>query len=73
MLGPLLGVIPLTLLFEVLTASFPNHFSILLGCVFMVIVYLLPGGVVGLYEKYRAPKKRVLATDQNAEPGGNAA
>ena len=68
----LLGVIPLTLLFEVLTASFPNHFSILLGCVFMVIVYLLPGGVVGLYEKYRAPKKRVLATDQNAEPGGNA-
>ncbi len=67
LLGPLLGVIPLTLLFEVLTASFPNHFSILLGCVFMVIVYLLPGGVVGLYEKYSAPKKRALSTESNRD------
>ena len=33
--GPLLGVIPLVLLFEVLTANFPNHFSILLGLVFV--------------------------------------
>ena len=32
--GPLLGVVPLVLLFEVLTANFPNYFSILLGVVF---------------------------------------
>ena len=57
LLGPILGVIPLTLLFEVLTANFPNHFSIMLGVTFMVIVYLLPGGVIGLYEKYGGPNK----------------
>jgi branched-chain amino acid transport system permease protein len=46
--GPLLGVVPLTLLFEMLIARFPNHFSILLGVVFMLIVYALPNGVAGL-------------------------
>ena len=51
--GPLLGVIPLALLFEYLGANFPNHYSILLGAVFMVIVYLLPNGVVGLAERLR--------------------
>jgi branched-chain amino acid transport system permease protein len=47
--GPVLGVVPLVLLFEVLTANFPNHFSILLGAVFVLIVYALPRGVVGLF------------------------
>jgi branched-chain amino acid transport system permease protein len=46
--GPLLGAVPLVLLFEVLTANFPNYFSILLGIVFIIIVYLLPRGVIGL-------------------------
>ncbi len=46
--GPLLGAVPLVLLFELLSASFPNTFSILLGIVFMLIVYALPNGVVGL-------------------------
>ncbi len=49
--GPLLGVIPLTILFEVLGASFPNYFSILLGLVFMLIVYGVPNGVAGLIER----------------------
>ena len=48
LLGPLLGVIPLVLLFEVISANFPNHFRILLGIVFIVIVYLVPDGVAGL-------------------------
>jgi branched-chain amino acid transport system permease protein len=48
--GPLLGVIPLTILFEVLGANFPNYFSILLGLVFMLIVYGVPNGVAGLIE-----------------------
>jgi len=51
--GPLLGVIPLALLFEYLGANFPNHYSILLGAVFMIIVYLLPNGVVGLARRRR--------------------
>lgn len=45
LLGPLAGAIPLVLLFEVLSANFPNHFSILLGLAFMVIVYFVPNGV----------------------------
>ncbi|MFT4116689.1 ABC transporter permease subunit [Bradyrhizobium sp.] len=46
--GPVLGVIPLVLLFEVLTATLPNHFSIVLGIIFVLIVMLLPNGVIGL-------------------------
>jgi branched-chain amino acid transport system permease protein len=46
LLGPLAGVIPLTLLFEFLSAKFPNHFSLLLGIAFIVIVYLLPNGLL---------------------------
>jgi branched-chain amino acid transport system permease protein len=49
--GPLLGVVPLTLLFEFLLARFPNHFSIMVGLAFMVIVYLIPRGIAGLLER----------------------
>lgn len=49
--GPLLGVVPLTLLFEFLLANFPNHFSILIGIAFMLIVYAIPQGIAGLLEK----------------------
>lgn len=49
--GPLLGVIPLALLFEYLLANFPNHFSILIGLAFMLIVYAIPRGIVGLLEQ----------------------
>jgi branched-chain amino acid transport system permease protein len=52
--GPLLGVVPLVLLFELLTTNFPNHFSILLGLVFIAIVYVLPNGVAGLLAAPRA-------------------
>jgi branched-chain amino acid transport system permease protein len=53
LLGPLLGVIPLAMLFEVLTARFPNHFSILVGIVFLLVVYALPQGVAGLLARMR--------------------
>ena len=43
--GPVAGAIPMALLFEFLSAHFPNHFSILLGLAFMVIVYFVPNGV----------------------------
>jgi len=45
--GPLLGAVPLVLLFEFLSANFPNHFAILVGLVFMVIVYAVPQGISG--------------------------
>ncbi len=48
--GPVLGVIPLILLSELLQVRFPFWYSVLLGLVFMVIVYFLPRGVTGLVE-----------------------
>jgi branched-chain amino acid transport system permease protein len=51
--GPLLGAVPLVLLFEVLQANFPNAYSILLGAAFVLIVYGLPRGVIGLIEDWR--------------------
>jgi len=53
--APLLGVLPVVLLFEVFVKYFPNHFSIVLGLVFLLIVYLLPQGVVGLATKRGRP------------------
>jgi branched-chain amino acid transport system permease protein len=55
--GPLLGVVPLVLLFELLTTNFPNTFSILLGVVFIAIVYVLPDGVAGLIGRGRMRAK----------------
>ncbi|MBL4811138.1 MAG: branched-chain amino acid ABC transporter permease [Rhodobacteraceae bacterium] len=51
--GPLAGIIPFTLLWEVISVSFPNQTTLLLGVSFLVIVYLLPGGFVGLLERVR--------------------
>ncbi|CAK7258820.1 MULTISPECIES: branched-chain amino acid ABC transporter permease [unclassified Shinella] len=48
--GPLLGAIPLFLLFEWLSANFPNHYPIILGLVFIAIVFLLPKGVLAAVE-----------------------
>jgi branched-chain amino acid transport system permease protein len=59
LIGPVLGVVPLVLLFEFISANFPNYFSILLGLVFIVIVYLLPRGVVGLLRGRRAGLRSV--------------
>ncbi|MGY6566101.1 MAG: branched-chain amino acid ABC transporter permease [Halomonadaceae bacterium] len=48
--GPLLGVIPMVLLFEYLSSHFPHLFSILLGITFLAIVYMVPHGVAGLID-----------------------
>src|SRR5690606_40404038 len=44
--GPALGAIPLFLLFEWLSANFPSHYSIILGLLFIVIVFVVPRGVL---------------------------
>lgn len=54
--GPLFGVVPMTLLFEFLLARFPNHFSILVGAAFMLVVYAIPRGIVGLFERLATRK-----------------
>ena len=57
--GPLLGVIPFTILFDQITAYFPNHTSLMIGIAFMAIVYLLPHGVIGLWEDLARYRKRI--------------
>lgn len=66
-IGPVFGAVPLVLLFEAITARFPNSFSILLGLVFIVIVYFLPRGVVGASEGLLR-RRRADATPRKAPP-----
>jgi branched-chain amino acid transport system permease protein len=49
--APVLGIVPLIILSEWLQTQFPSWYSVLLGLVFMGIVYLLPNGVTGLIEE----------------------
>jgi branched-chain amino acid transport system permease protein len=51
--GPLVGVIPFTFLWEAISSSFPNQTTLVLGLTFLVIVYALPRGFVGLLEDGR--------------------
>ena len=69
LLGPILGVVPFVLLFEFLSANFPNYFSILLGLVFLAIVYALPQGVVGFVQQQRPPRTEHAAAAPLAPPG----
>jgi branched-chain amino acid transport system permease protein len=56
--GPALGAVPLVLLFELLSARFPNTFMIILGCIFLLIVYMLPRGIAGLLESLPARMRK---------------
>jgi branched-chain amino acid transport system permease protein len=51
--GPALGAIPLTLLFEFLAARFPTASTLIMGVIFLLIVYALPAGVVGLWDNFK--------------------
>ena len=59
--GPLLGAIPLFLLFEWLSANFPNHYSIILGLLFIAIVFVLPNGLIAASESIWATLTRKQA------------
>src|SRR3981081_4354415 len=50
--GPALGAVPLTLLFEYLSARFPSASTLIMGIVFLLIVYALPSGVVGVWDNF---------------------
>jgi branched-chain amino acid transport system permease protein len=51
--GPVVGVIPFSFLWEGISATFPNQTTLLLGVCFLLIVFLLPNGFVGLLEMIR--------------------
>lgn len=59
--GPLIGVIPFTFLWEAISGTFPNQTTLLLGLAFLIIVYLLPRGFVGLLDDIRARVNRAEA------------
>ena len=48
--GPIAGVIPFTIVWEWVSVQFPNQKILVLGLAFLVIVYLIPRGMVGLIE-----------------------
>ena len=48
------GVIPFTILMDIVSSRFPNHTYIVMGFAFLAIVYLLPNGVTGRLEELRA-------------------
>lgn len=52
--GPLVGVIPFTLLLELINRVNPRLSTLLLGVAFLLIVYVIPHGIVGVIEDVRA-------------------
>ena len=64
--GAACGAIPLFLLFEWLSANFPNHYSIILGLLFIAIIYLLPNGILEWAEAQWARRRREPANDMPA-------
>jgi branched-chain amino acid transport system permease protein len=48
--GPLLGVIPFTIIWELISIEFPDQTTMLLGVCFLLIVYAIPNGFTGLIE-----------------------
>ncbi|MCF6369657.1 branched-chain amino acid ABC transporter permease [Rhizobium halophilum] len=63
--GPLLGAIPLFLLFEWLSANFPNHYPIILGLIFIAIVFVLPNGVLAAAERIFSKRRGVTVPAAN--------
>ncbi len=56
--GPLLGAVPLYFLFEWASVNFPNHYSIILGGLFVLIVFVLPDGVLAKIEKLQLSRTK---------------
>ena len=56
--GPLVGVIPFTIIWEWVAIQFPNQSTLFLGICFLIIVYILPHGVVGRIEELQAHLRR---------------
>ena len=66
--GPLLGAVPLFLLFEWLSANFPNHYSIILGLLFIAIVFLLPQGILAYGERLWPRRRTARPAAREATP-----
>ena len=49
--GPIVGVIPFTLVWEYVSIQLPNQTTMFIGLIFLLIVYALPNGIVGRLEQ----------------------
>lgn len=49
--GPVFGAVPLFFLFEWLSSRFPDHYSIILGLLFIVIVFAVPNGILDIVDR----------------------
>jgi branched-chain amino acid transport system permease protein len=52
--GPMLGVVPLLLLKDYLSITYPSYFSVILGLILLGVVLFIPNGVAGLVQSVRA-------------------
>ncbi len=60
-----MGVVPLTLLSDYLSATVPDYFSIALGACFLAIVFFIPEGIaIRLETAYLRSHRKVAATLQ---------
>lgn len=60
--GPLLGAVALRYVSDLLSRG-STQSSLYLGIVLMLVVYLMPDGILGLWQKYMPRRKRVGAAD----------
>lgn len=49
--GPLLGVVPFAIVWELIAANFPGQTVMFMGLAFLLVVYFIPQGVVGVLEQ----------------------
>jgi branched-chain amino acid transport system permease protein len=56
--GPLVGAVPLFLLFEWLSVNFPDTYPIFLGLMFIAVVFVLPNGILAGLDDLRAWLRR---------------
>jgi branched-chain amino acid transport system permease protein len=64
--GPLLGAVALRYVTDLLSRG-STQSSLYLGIVLMLVVYLMPDGMLGLWQKYGPRRKRTLNTESGAD------
>jgi branched-chain amino acid transport system permease protein len=62
--GPILGAAIFAYLEEVLLTRFPYYYMLIFGIILVVAIVYLPGGLVGLVQKWRKGD----LTEQHANP-----
>ncbi len=59
--GPLVGVVPFTIVADFISANFPDHFNVIIGLAFLAVVYLLKDGVTGAIEQALGRRRRAAS------------